>query len=196
LLAAAVLDCAVFGCGGRMKQILGLAFVVLVIAGIVPRMMNQTGQDLAVARPAPGQAPARTSAPAKPSSNSGNSGAITVLSDRRGHFQVEGAVDGRRLDFMVDTGATVVALREGDASKLGIHPSPRDYTGLTSTANGVIKVAPVRLSSIEISGIRIYDVPAVVIPDRALSVNLLGMTFLSRLRRFEMSNGKLVMEQW
>ena len=54
---------------------------------------------------------------------------MTVRSDRRGHFQVEGSVDGRRLDFMVDTGASVVALRERDASKLGIFPTPRDYTG-------------------------------------------------------------------
>ena len=53
----------------------------------------------------------------------------------------------------------------------------------------------VRLPSLEISGIRIYDVQAVVIPDQALSVNLLGMSFLSRVRRFEMANGRLVMEQ-
>ena len=56
-------------------------------------------------------------------------------------------------------------------------------------------MAPVRLSSLEINGIRVYDVPAVVIPDQSLSVNLLGMSFLSRVRRFEMANGRLVMEQ-
>jgi aspartyl protease family protein len=113
----------------------------------------------------------------------------------RGHFQVEGSVDGRRLDFLVDTGASLVALRERDANKLGIFPSPRDYTGRSSTANGVIAVAPVRLPSLEINGIRVYDVGAVVIPDKALNVNLLGMSFLSRVRRFEMANGRLVMEQ-
>ena len=52
-----------------------------------------------------------------------------------------------------------------------------------------------RLPSLEVNGIRVYDVAAVVIPDEALSVNLLGMSFLSRLRRFEMANGRLVMEQ-
>jgi len=120
---------------------------------------------------------------------------VTVRSDRLGHFQVEGSVDGRRLDFMVDTGASVVALRERDANKLGIFPAARDYTGRTSTANGVIKVAPVRLSSLEVQGIRIFDVQAVVIPDESLGTNLLGMSFLSRVRRFEMANGRLVMEQ-
>jgi len=118
-----------------------------------------------------------------------------VLADRRGHFQVEGAVDGRRLDFIVDTGASYVALRERDAGKLGIFPAARDYTGRSSTANGVIKVAPVRLSSLEVNGIRVYDVQAVVIPDDSLGVNLLGMSFLSRVRRFEMANGRLLMEQ-
>ena len=49
--------------------------------------------------------------------------------------------------------------------------------------------------SLEVNGIRIYDVGAVVIPDKALNVNLLGMSFLSRVRRFEMANGRLVMEQ-
>ena len=120
---------------------------------------------------------------------------MTVRADRLGHFQVEGSVDGRRLDFMVDTGASMVALRERDANKLGIFPAARDYTARTSTANGVIKVAPVRLPSLEVNGIRVYDVQAAVIPDQALSTNLLGMSFLSRVRRFEMANGRLVMEQ-
>jgi aspartyl protease family protein len=174
-----------------MKQILAFAFVAMVIAGVMPRMMSRVGQETAVAAHS-----TRSAEPARPQSQQvSNYRTVTVQSDRRGHFQVEGSVDGRRLDFMVDTGATVVALRERDAGKLGIFPAPRDYTGLTSTANGIIKVAPVRLPSLEVSGIRVYDVNAVVIPDHALSVNLLGMSFLSRVRRFEMANGRLVMEQ-
>ncbi len=120
---------------------------------------------------------------------------MTVRGDSRGHFQVEGSVDGRRLDFLVDTGASVVALRERDANKLGIFPAARDYTAGISTANGVVKAAPVDLPSLEVSGIRVFGVRAVVLPDTALSQNLLGMTFLSRVRRFEMANGRLVMEQ-
>ena len=171
-----------------MRQILFFAIAALVLAGVMPRVMGNVGHDPAPQtqqaakrrEPAPQQAAGRT---------------VTVRGDRLGHFQVEGSVDGRRLDFMVDTGASLVALRERDANKLGIFPGPRDYTGRTSTANGVIAVAPVRLSSLEINGIRVYDVQAVVIPDQALGVNLLGMSFLSRVRRFEMANGRLVMEQ-
>jgi aspartyl protease family protein len=58
----------------------------------------------------------------------------------------------------------------------------------------VIAVAPVRLSSLEIRGIRIYDVQAVVIPDDSLGANLLGMSFLSRVK-FQMANGRLTLEQ-
>jgi aspartyl protease family protein len=172
-----------------MRQILFFAIAALVLAGVMPRVMGSVGNRPATET----QQPARRAEPAP--QQSANYRTVTVLGDRRGHFQVEGAVDGRRLDFMVDTGASYVALRERDAGKLGIFPSPRDYTGRSSTANGVIKVAPVRLPSLEVNGIRIFDVQAVVIPDESLGVNLLGMSFLSRVRRFEMANGRLVMEQ-
>jgi aspartyl protease family protein len=172
-----------------MRQILFFAIAALVLAGVMPRLMTNVGSA-----PATEAQPARRAEPApKPQSSSYRT--VTVQGDRLGHFQVEGSVDGRRLDFMVDTGASLVALRERDANKLGIFPGPRDYTARTSTANGVIAVAPVRLPSLEINGIRIYDVGAVVLPDKALGVNLLGMSFLSRVRRFEMANGRLVMEQ-
>ena len=173
-----------------MKQIIAFAIFAMLIAGILPRVMSHVGQDqVAEAKPAMRAEPAQ-----KPQTQSSYR-TVTVESSRGGHFEVEGSVDGRRLDFLVDTGATVVALRERDANRLGIFPRPTEYTGRTSTANGVIAVAPVRLSSLEINGIRVYDVPAVVIPDKSLSENLLGMSFLSRVRRFEMANGRLVMEQ-
>jgi len=173
-----------------MKQIIAFAIFAMLIAGILPRVISHVGQDqVAEAKPAMRAEPAQ-----KPQTQSSYR-TVTVESSRGGHFEVEGSVDGRRLDFLVDTGATVVALRERDANRLGIFPRPTEYTGRTSTANGVIAVAPVRLSSLEINGIRVYDVPAVVIPDKSLSENLLGMSFLSRVRRFEMANGRLVMEQ-
>ena len=172
-----------------MRQLIYFVIAALVIAGVMPRVMSQVGQHAAAETQ-----PAKRAEPAQPQRAS-NYRTATVLSDRQGHYQVEGAVDGRRVDFMVDTGATVVALRERDAGRLGIFSSPRDYTGRSSTANGVVRVAPVRLSSLEVNGIRIHDVNAVVIPDESLSTNLLGMSFLSRVRRFEMANGRLVMEQ-
>ena len=64
-----------------------------------------------------------------------------------------------------------------------------------STANGTSRAAPVTLNKVEIGSIAIHDVSAMVMPENALSENLLGMTFLSRLQRYEYSNGRLVLEQ-
>jgi aspartyl protease family protein len=119
----------------------------------------------------------------------------TIPKDARGHFSTDGRVDGRRIDFMVDTGASVIALTESSAAKVGIRPSRSDYTSPVSTANGVVKGARTRLASVDIGGLEVRDVEAMVLPDNVLSENLLGLSYLSRLRRFEYANGKLVLEQ-
>ena len=170
-----------------MRSVIFFAIAALALAGLMPKFMGSAAiapanesRTVSKSEPAPAATSYRT---------------VTVRGDQRGQYQVEGAVEGRRLDFIVDTGASVVALRERDAARLGIHPVPRDYTASVSTANGVVKAAPVQLASVEVGGIRVYGVRAMVLPDAALSENLLGMSFLSRVRRFEMANGRLVMEQ-
>jgi len=66
---------------------------------------------------------------------------------------------------------------------------------LISTANGTVRAAPTTLDMIEVGDIMVRDVAAVVMPNGALSDNLLGLSFLSRLRHFEFSDGKMVLEQ-
>jgi aspartyl protease family protein len=119
---------------------------------------------------------------------------VTLRSDRGGHFRVEARVEGRPIDFMVDTGASMIALRETAAARLGIHPSARDYSVRTQTANGVGKAARVQLNRVEVNGITVRDVEAFVVPDSSLSVNLLGMSFLSRVK-WTHDRGRLVLEQ-
>ena len=119
---------------------------------------------------------------------------VTLHSDRRGHFQVDARVDGRSVEFLVDTGASVIALRESSAARLGIHPAVRDYTARASTANGVVKAAPVMLNRVEVSGITVRDVQAFVMPDEGLGTDLLGMSFLSRIK-WSHDRGRLVLEQ-
>jgi aspartyl protease family protein len=119
---------------------------------------------------------------------------VTLNDNGHGYFGVEARVEGRSIDFVVDTGAMSVSLRETDAAKLGIHPSARDYSLKIQTANGVGKAAPVTLDRIEINGITVQDVRAIVVPDEALKVNLLGMTFLSKVK-WSHDRGRLVLEQ-
>ena len=64
-----------------------------------------------------------------------------------------------------------------------------------TTANGPAKAASARIASIDIGGVVVRDVDALVMPDKVLSQNLLGMAFLSKLKRFEYSGGRLLMEQ-
>jgi len=119
----------------------------------------------------------------------------TIAKDSRGHFTTDGRVDGRRLDFMVDTGASVIALTESSAARVGIRPSRSEFNAPVSTANGVVKGARARLDSVDIGGLEVRDVQAMILPDDVLSENLLGLSYLSRLRRFEYAGGKLVLEQ-
>ncbi len=123
------------------------------------------------------------------------SDSVIVPRDRFGHFRTDGRIDGRRLDFLIDTGASVIALTADDAASLGLHPGDSEYRVVLKTANGIVRAAPATLGMVEIGGILVRDVPAVVMPDGALSENLLGMSFLSRLRHFEYSEGKMVLEQ-
>jgi aspartyl protease family protein len=120
---------------------------------------------------------------------------LSIPRDGRGHFATEGRIDGQRLSFMVDTGASVIALNESSAARFGLRPSRNDYRATVSTANGTVKAAPTRLAMVDIGGLIVRDVDAMVLPDEALSENLLGLSFLSKLKRFEYANGKMVLEQ-
>lgn len=162
-----------------------------IVAAVLTIASQQLDKWNKAGRPAI-MASAKASPP--PAANPASSRTVTLQSDRSGHFQVDARVDGRAVDFMVDTGASVIALRESSAARLGIHPARRDYTAKASTANGVVAAAPVVLNRVEINGITVRDVQAFVMPDEGLSTNLLGMSFLSRVK-WTHDKGRLVLEQ-
>src|SRR5437016_5351857 len=76
--------------------------------------------------------------------------AITKSAD--GHFWAEANVNGKAVRFLIDTGATTVALTHDDALRLGFEPKPADYTYTVTTASGVTRAAPVKLSMVSVSG--------------------------------------------
>lgn len=174
-----------------MRSVIVFAALALAAAVIVPKYAAQMHRDGA----APAIMAARPEAPAATAAAPADSRSVVISPAANGHFQVEGRVDGRLMNFMVDTGASVIALTERDAAMLGIHPAESDYRALVRTANGTVRAAPVMLDMVEIEDIAVHNVAAMVLPDGALSDNLLGLTFLTRLRHFEYSDGKLVLEQ-
>lgn len=97
-----------------------------------------------------------------------------------GHFSSAGSINGRPVMFMVDTGASVVALSQSEAERIGLdyRKAPR---GLVQTANGAVPVHSVRLASVRVGDVLVYDVPAVVMPAQMPQV-LLGNSFLSRFQ--------------
>ena len=168
-----------------MRHIMIFAVFALMVAAVIPRLYNS--ENIA-------QATVNIATTPEPASTAAYPRSVTISRGDNGHFQVEAVVDGRRMGFMVDTGASVIALRQGDAARLGIHPAQRDYTVRVSTANGTVHAARVELNRVEVGGLTVRDVAALVLPDEVLGQNLLGMSFLSRVR-WQQANGKLVLEQ-
>ena len=124
------------------------------------------------------------------------SGAVQKASD--GHFwadaQVAGAQGGPQpVHFLVDTGATAVALTPEDAAKLGIKATDLKYGHNVTTAGGNARAAAVTLASISINGARLENVQALVVSE-GLDVSLLGMSYLGRLTRFEATRDTLRFE--
>ena len=97
-----------------------------------------------------------------------------------GHFSSAGSINGRQVVFMVDTGASLVSISQAEADRIGLdyRAGPR---GMVQTANGAVPVHSVRLASLRIGDVQVYDVPAVVLPAQMPQV-LLGNSFLGRFQ--------------
>ena len=172
-----------------MRNLMILAGILAVAGTVMADLANR----MTPATPAMAK-PAALNAASQISSETGLR-SLTIPRDARGHFQTEGRIDGQRIGFMVDTGASVIALNETSAARFGLRPSRADYNATVTTANGTIRAARTRLAMVDIGGLIVRDVDAMVLPDEALSENLLGLSFLSRLKRFEYANGRMVLEQ-
>jgi aspartyl protease family protein len=110
-----------------------------------------------------------------------------------GHYYAEAEVNGRALDVMVDTGASMVALTFEDAERAGLSLKPSDFTSRVSTANGIAAVAPVTLDRVTIGRVTVRNVRAAVCERGRLNKTLLGMSFLSRLDRVDITQGRLTL---
>jgi aspartyl protease family protein len=117
-------------------------------------------------------------------------GVMRFQADDGGQFVIDATVNGTAVRFLVDTGASGIALSKRDAQRLGFDAKDLRYTGLFSTANGTTRAAPVTLDAIKIGPMQAYSVHAWV-NDGDLDQSLLGMSYLSTLGRVEIKGDTL-----
>jgi aspartyl protease family protein len=111
--------------------------------------------------------------------SSGGGGNRVVLSaDSRGHFMTQGAINGRPVTFMLDTGATSIALSADDAQRIGLDYS-KGQRVMMNTANGTTSGYKLRLQSVRVGDVEVYDIDAIVSP-QAMPFVLLGNSFINR----------------
>ncbi len=132
--------------------------------------------------------------PAAPATTLGKPSArpAEVVKAADGHFWAEAKVNSINVRFLVDTGATAVALTTQDARRLGFDPSRLEYGYKVMTASGEARAAKVTLDTVSVAKARVQDVEAFVI-ERGLETSLLGMTYLGRLERFEATKTALIL---
>ena len=108
------------------------------------------------------------------------SGTVSLTADSRGHFVTTGTVNGMSLRFLVDTGASMIALSVEDAKRSGVNYLA-GTRGQVQTANGLATVYLVKLDAVKVGEIVLNNVDAAVIDSDKLPIALLGMSFLNRM---------------
>ena len=109
-----------------------------------------------------------------------------------GHFRIQARVNGGRVTFMVDTGASDIVLTPGDARRIGIDPATLVFDQFAETANGTVSGAAIRLDSLVMGSIEMNQLPATV-NGADMSESLLGMEFLNRLSGWRVEHGVLTL---
>ncbi|AUH32163.1 retropepsin-like aspartic protease family protein [Paracoccus tegillarcae] len=119
---------------------------------------------------------------------------IEVPMDSSGHFLLTAEANGEPVRFIVDTGASSIALSPEDARRIGLDPDDLAYIGKAETANGTVETAPVTIQQFAIGDIVDTNVPAVVI-GAEISGSLLGMSYLRRFARVGFEGDLLILER-
>lgn len=131
-------------------------------------------------------------APTQISSNLAPSRQIAIPKSSDGHFWLDATINQKAVKFLVDTGASAVALTLADAQRLGFDVNAIEYDRRVITAAGEIKAASITLPYVEIGTTRIHNVEALIIRE-GLDNSLLGMSYLGRLTKLEATRTSLVL---
>ena len=117
---------------------------------------------------------------------------VRITSKQGGHHWVQGKINGHTVDFMVDTGASLISMNIATAKRLGIDYK-KGTPGHVSTANGITEVRRVTLNEVTIGSITHHNIEASVSLDNSLPITLLGNSFLSKVN-MRVENGVMILE--
>ncbi len=117
---------------------------------------------------------------------------VVMTADGRGHFMPQGQINGRAVQFMVDTGASQVILGEAEARRLGL-PFEKGRRVQVSTANGTVAGHQLQLDSVRVGDAQVYGVSAIVLP-QPMPFVLLGNSFLTRFQ-MQRNNDQMTLER-
>ncbi len=137
------------------------------------------------------QVPAPASSVAAPV---GNGYAQTTLPRAPdGHFYAELRVNGTPVRFLVDTGASMIALTREDAQRIGIPISEADFTGTAQTASGSVGLKPIVLDRVSLGSLEATDVDAAIV-QQGLGQSLLGQSWLKRIGKVTIEGDQMVLK--
>ena len=177
------------------KQVLPLFVIAVLVGWFMPANDPVPKKVAAVAEGATPNSEAATASSFDDNAAAGFSDSGEVILNRAtdGHYYAQGNADGAALRFLVDTGATVVALTESDAQQLGHYLSGSELTVVGRGVSGPVKGKAVTIARLSVGDISAENVPAVIIPE-GLPVSLLGQAFLSKIAHVTISDNRMTLK--
>jgi aspartyl protease family protein len=183
-----VIAAGILGSGRRLGDIarsLGL-WALLILAFVAVYQYRYELQDFA----------SRVTAglvPGSPMSVGDGGDTVMLVKLGNGHFGARGEVNGQKVDFIVDTGASSTVLTFGDAAKIGIDTSRLNFAIPVMTANGSTRAALALVDTIGVGSILRRDLNVYVSADGSLETSLLGMNFLDTLSGYDVRGDRMIL---
>lgn len=188
-LLAAVIGAGVVGAHRNVAEMVrNLLTWSVIILGLATGWLYQDQARDMVLRVAGGLAPGR---PVTVTDENGQ--AVLIQKSLNGHFEAAGTVNGQSVSFLIDTGATSIALSHEDALRIGFTDEDLRYLLTINTANGQGRAASVRLETVTIGTVVRTGLRALVVEPGQLEQSLLGMNFISSLTAFELRRDEVVL---
>ncbi len=173
-----------------MRFVIGTLALALTVGFVSRSVTDRAGSPSATTAT---QVETISSAPPISTPKMGNGLAANELNrSPDGHFYADLMVNGAPVHFLVDTGASTVALTRQDAQKVGLQFSDGEFTSKAKTANGEVALKPVTLDRVTLGPLEATQVDAAII-DQGLDISLLGQSWLRRVGTVTIEGDRMVL---